>query len=88
MPIDINASLLDNFKGVLKRVWREKEKERKYSAGSDDTSSMIKGGGYLGARTRQPSPRKQLERNLCGAGGLCAVAPGPNPWLLLLVLQV
>jgi hypothetical protein len=30
------------------------EKKRKVSAGSDDTASMIKGGGYLGARTRQP----------------------------------
>ena len=29
-------------------------KNRKYSAGSDDTASMIKGGGYVGARTRQP----------------------------------
>ena len=28
--------------------------EKKDSAGSDDTASMIKGGGYLGARTRQP----------------------------------
>jgi hypothetical protein len=29
-------------------------KKRKDSAGSDDTASMINGGGYLGARTRQP----------------------------------
>jgi hypothetical protein len=28
------------------------KKKRKDSAGSDDTASMIKGGGYLGARTR------------------------------------
>jgi len=35
------------------------------SAGSDDTASMIKGGGYIGARTR----RKQLKRNQCGSGG-------------------
>jgi hypothetical protein len=33
-------------------IWKRKEK-RKDSAGSDDTASMIKGGGYLGARTRQ-----------------------------------
>jgi len=26
----------------------------KQNAGSDDTASMIKGGGYVGARTRQP----------------------------------
>ena len=30
-----------------------KEKKRKDAAGSDDTASMIKGGGYLRARTRQ-----------------------------------
>ena len=36
------------------------EKKRKDSAGSDDTASMIKGGGYLGTRTR---PRKQIKRN-------------------------
>jgi hypothetical protein len=30
------------------------EKKRKNSAGSDDAASMIKGGGYIGARTRQP----------------------------------
>ena len=33
------------------------QRKRKGSAGSDDTSSMIMGGGYLGARTRKP--RKQ-----------------------------
>ena len=31
-----------------------KEKKRKDSAGSDDTASMIKGGGCVGASTRQP----------------------------------
>jgi len=31
-------------------------KKRKDSAGSDDAASMIKGGGYIGARTRQPHP--------------------------------
>ena len=30
------------------------ETKRKGSPGSDDTASMIKGGGYIGARTRQP----------------------------------
>jgi hypothetical protein len=46
------------------------EKERKDSAGSDDTASMIKGGGYLGARTRQqPTPRKQLKGIHVGQGG-------------------
>ena len=32
-----------------------KKRIRKDPAGSDNTASMIKGGGYLGARTRQPS---------------------------------
>ena len=41
------------------------EKKRKDSAGSDDTASMIKGGGYLGARTRQ---KIQKEINV-GQGG-------------------
>jgi hypothetical protein len=35
---------------------KKKKKKRKDSAGSDDTASMIKGGGYIGARTRQPPP--------------------------------
>jgi len=34
-----------------------KEKKRKDAAGSDDTASMIKGGGYLRARTRRPPHR-------------------------------
>ena len=46
---------------------------------SDDTASMIKGGGYIVARTR---PRKQLKRNSCW---LCAVAPRPKTWLLFFV---
>ena len=29
-------------------------KEKKESAGSGDAAGMIKGGGYVGARTRQP----------------------------------
>jgi hypothetical protein len=31
-----------------------KEKKGTDSADSDDTASMNKGGGYIGARTRQP----------------------------------
>jgi len=30
------------------------QRKGKDSDGSDDTASMIKGGGYIGARTRQP----------------------------------
>ena len=44
---------------------RGKRAKRKDSAGSDDTASMIKGGGYLGARTRQ---KIQKEINV-GQGG-------------------
>ena len=46
------------------------KKKRKDSAGSDDTASMIKGGGYLGARTRQPptAQTNKLESNV-GQGG-------------------
>jgi hypothetical protein len=39
----------------------EIEKKRKDSAGCGDTANMIKGGGYLGARTRQPPTAKQKE---------------------------
>jgi hypothetical protein len=41
--------------------WRLKK--RKDSAGSDDTASMIKGGGYLGARTRQPPTAQTIRMN-------------------------
>ena len=40
-----------------------KEKKRKNSAGSDDTASMIKGGGYVGARTRKSSTAQTIKRN-------------------------
>jgi hypothetical protein len=39
-----------------------KEKKRKDSAGSDDTASMIRGGGYLGARTRQPPTAQTIKK--------------------------
>ena len=42
---------------------KRKEKNRKDSAGSDDTASMIKGGGYIGARTRQPPTAQTNKRN-------------------------
>ena len=35
------------------------KKRKKDTAGSDDTASMIKGGGYVGARTRHQAPHKQ-----------------------------
>ena len=42
---------------------RTYETKRKGSAGSDDTASMIKGGGYIGARTRQPPTPQTIKRN-------------------------
>jgi len=44
------------FENLLLSCFPEKEKKRKRedSVGSDDTASMIKGGGYIDARTRQP----------------------------------
>jgi len=41
------------------------KKKRKGSAGSDDTASMIKGGGYLGARTRQPPNNEKVRGVVC-----------------------
>jgi hypothetical protein len=38
---------------ILEKKEREKEKKRKNSADSDNTASLIKGGGYVGACTRQ-----------------------------------
>jgi hypothetical protein len=39
-----------------------KKRKRKDSAGSDDTASMIKGGGYLGACTRQPPTTQTIKK--------------------------
>ena len=49
---------------------QEKKRKRKDSAGCDNTASLIKGGGYLGARTRQPptAQTNKLESNV-GQGG-------------------
>jgi hypothetical protein len=47
-------------------MWNKKKKN---SAGSDDTASMIKGGGYLGARTRQP-PRATIETKIMWVRGV------------------
>jgi hypothetical protein len=37
-------------------------KKRKDSAGSDDRASMVKGGGYVGAHTRQPPTAQTHKR--------------------------
>ena len=41
---------------------KEKKRKRNDSAGSDDTASMSKGGGYLGARTRQPPTAQTIKK--------------------------
>jgi hypothetical protein len=43
---------------------------KKHSAGSDDTASMIKGGGYLGARTRQPFTAQTVKKKLMWVRGI------------------
>jgi hypothetical protein len=49
-----------------------KEKKRKDSAGSDDTASMIKGGGYIGARTRQlPIAQTNKQKSMWARGFVC-----------------
>jgi hypothetical protein len=58
---------------------RRQDKKRKDSAGSDDTASMIKGGGYIGARTRQPPTVQTIEKDLIWVRGLRAVAPRSTP---------
>jgi hypothetical protein len=45
--------------------------------GSDDKASMIKGGGYIGACTRQPPTAQTIEISV-GQGRLRAVAPRPK----------
>jgi len=47
-----------------------KETKRKNSAGSDDTASMIKGGSYLGARTRQPHTAQTNKKKLIWIRGV------------------
>jgi hypothetical protein len=43
---------------------KKKKKKKKDSAGCDDTSSMIKGGVYLGARTRQPPTAQTIKKGI------------------------
>ena len=58
---------------------KRKEKNRKDSAGSDDTASMIKGGGYIGARTRQPPTAQTNKKKLMWVRGVvCRSHPDPN----------
>jgi hypothetical protein len=54
---------LDDKPPDFLRMFHRKEKRRKDSAGSGDTASMIKGGGYLGARTRQPPTAQTFKKD-------------------------
>jgi len=45
-------------------------KKRKDSAGSGDTASINKGGGYLGARTRQPLTAQTFTKKLVWVRGV------------------
>jgi len=56
------------------------EKKRKESAGSYDTASLSKGGGYIGARTRQPPTTQTHERMISVGQGWC-VPWHPDPHL-------
>ena len=44
--------------------------EKKDSAGSGDTASIIKGGGYIGARTRQPPTAQTIRKRLMWVRGV------------------
>ena len=60
--------ILDIIISLKKRL--NKKRIRKDSAGSDDTASMIKGGGYLGARTRQPPTVQTNKKKLMWVRGV------------------
>ena len=69
-------SLINKF-SVLMRFWMQafykfplSLEEKKDSAGSDDTASMIKGGGYIGARTRQPPTTQTIKKKLMWVTGV------------------
>ena len=46
-------------------------KKRKDSAGSGDTASINKGGGYLGARTRQSPTAQTIQKLMWVRGVVC-----------------
>jgi hypothetical protein len=48
-------------------VGGKKKQKKEKTTGNDDTASMIKGGGYLGARTRQTIKKKLM----WGRGVVC-----------------
>ena len=45
--------------------------KKKNYAGSDDTASMIMGGGYVGARTRQPPTAQTIQKLMWVRGVVC-----------------
>ena len=66
---------------------RKRKEKRKDSAGSDDTASMIKGGGYLNARTRQPPTAQTIRKKLMWVRGfVCRSTRTQSLAVLLLVL--
>jgi hypothetical protein len=57
--------------------WRKGVKKRKDSAGFGDTASTIKGGDYLGARTRQPPTAQTIKKKLVWVRGVVWQHPDP-----------
>jgi hypothetical protein len=55
----ISAHFNVTYASLKSRIVRTRK--RKDSAGGDDTASTIKGGGYVGAHTRQP-PTAQIKK--------------------------
>ena len=49
---------------------KKRKRKRKDSAGSDDTDSMIKGGGDIGARIRQPPTAQTVSKKLMWVRGV------------------
>jgi hypothetical protein len=53
---------------ILRKKWW-KLRQNKRNTGSDDTASMVKGGGYIGALTRQP-PTAQTNKKIVWVRGV------------------
>ena len=56
--------LLERDSTLAQDVCTLAHRKEKTTAGSDDTSNMMKGGGYIGARTRQPPTAQTIEKKL------------------------
>jgi hypothetical protein len=64
-----NYFILFRFCVALHPLGGEKKK-RKDSAESDDTASMIRGGGYIGARARQPPTAQTIKNKIMWVRGV------------------